>query len=220
MLSPEDHQRIAEAVAAAEAKTSGEIMCVVADRVSDDQEVPMGWAVAAALLAPPLLLAAGLPLESAVALAMHWSSGSILIAWLMAYVVTQAVVFTLVRAIAGLPRVRRVLTGRSAVRARVHQAAHSHFVGALTLVQPGQPAVLIFASESDRQLEILANPVINAAVRPGAWAEVADRAVQTVRDKGLAAGLALAIELCGAELQGAFPDDGAVNSLPDRVVEI
>jgi uncharacterized membrane protein len=113
-----------------------------------------------------------------------------------------------------------VLTGRAAVGARVRQAAQAHFVGALTLVKPGQPAVLIFASEGDRQLEILANPVIDAAVRPGAWTTVADRAVQTVRDKGVAEGLILAVELCGAELQGAFPDDGAEGALPDRVVEI
>lgn len=220
MLSSEDHQRLAAAVAAAEAKTSGEIMCVVADAVSDYRDVPIGWAATAALLVPPVLLAAGLPLESAAAMAMRWTAGSALVGWLAAYVATQAVVFALVRWIVGQPSVRRVLTGRAAVRARVRQAAHAHFVGALTLVKPGQPAVLIFASEGDRQLEILANPVIDAAVRSGAWTTVADRAVQTVRDKGLADGLILAVELCGAELQGAFPDDGAVNALPDRVVEI
>ncbi|MDB5455658.1 MAG: hypothetical protein JWP92_1243, partial [Caulobacter sp.] len=188
--------------------------------VSDYRDVPIGWAVAAALLAPPLLMAAGLPLESVAALAMRWTSGSILTAWLMAYVVAQAVVFALVRWIVGLPAVRRILTGQSAVRSRVRRAALNHFVGALTLVKAGQPAVLIFASEGDRQLEILANPVIDAAVRPGAWAAVADRAVRTVRDKGLANGLVLAIDLCGVELHAAFPSDGGVNALPDRVVEI
>jgi putative membrane protein len=220
MLNPQDHQRIADAVSAAEAKTSGEIMCVVADTVSDYQDVPIGWAVAAALLVPPVLLAAGLPLESVAAAAMRWASGSVLTAWLIAYVTAQAVVFGIVRWIVGLPAVRRRLTGRAAVRARVRRAAHSHFVGALTLVKADQPAVLIFASEGDRQLEILANPVIDAAVRPGAWAAVADRAVQTVRDKGLADGLVLAIELCGAELHTAFPDDGAGNALPNRAAEI
>lgn len=221
MLNADDHRRIADAVAAAEAKTSGEILCVVTDTVSDYREVPIGWAVAAALLAPPLLMAAGLRLESVTALAMGPVAGPTQTAGLVAaYVVVQAVVFALVRWIVGRPAVRRALTPRSAVRARVRRAALNHFVGALTLVKAGQPAVLIFAAEDDRQLEILANPVIDAAVGEGVWAAAADDAVRTIRDKGLADGLVRAIELCGNELQAAFPDDGGVNALPDRVAEV
>jgi len=53
MLSQNDHNRIAEAITAAESKSSGEIFCVLAHEVSRYREVPLVWASVVALVLPP-----------------------------------------------------------------------------------------------------------------------------------------------------------------------
>ena len=60
MFTDNDHKRIADAITAAESKTSGEIFCVLAHEVSRYREVPLAWASLAALLLPPLAVLAGL----------------------------------------------------------------------------------------------------------------------------------------------------------------
>ena len=59
MLSHADHDRIAAAVAEAEGKSSGEILCVLQHKVSDYREVPLAWAAGCALIIPALLAAFG-----------------------------------------------------------------------------------------------------------------------------------------------------------------
>ncbi|HLI65757.1 MAG TPA: TPM domain-containing protein, partial [Caulobacteraceae bacterium] len=60
MLTPEDHTRVHAAIAAAEAKTAGELFCIVARESASYREVPLAWAAIAAFALPPLVLLAGL----------------------------------------------------------------------------------------------------------------------------------------------------------------
>src|SRR5262245_66528161 len=62
MISDNDKARIADAIRAAEAKTSGEIFCVLAQQSSYYTLVPVAWAAALALLVPlPLIYFTFLP---------------------------------------------------------------------------------------------------------------------------------------------------------------
>ena len=56
MISETDKARVSEAIRAAEAKTSGEIFCIVAHRSSDYRYVPIAWAAALALIVPMPLI--------------------------------------------------------------------------------------------------------------------------------------------------------------------
>ena len=56
MISQADRERIADAICAAEAKTSGEIFCVIARHASDYRLVPLAWAAAVALAVPAPLI--------------------------------------------------------------------------------------------------------------------------------------------------------------------
>ena len=56
MISQLDRERIAEAIRVAEAKTSGEIFCVIARHASDYRLVPLAWAAAVALVVPAPLI--------------------------------------------------------------------------------------------------------------------------------------------------------------------
>ncbi len=56
MISQADKDRIGDAISAAEAKTSGEIFCVIARHSSDYRLVPVAWAAAVALAVPAPLI--------------------------------------------------------------------------------------------------------------------------------------------------------------------
>src|SRR6195256_2666053 len=56
MISEADKARVADAIRAAETKTSGEIFCVVAQHASDYRLVPLAWAALAALIVPAPLI--------------------------------------------------------------------------------------------------------------------------------------------------------------------
>src|SRR2546428_14068956 len=53
MISQADKERIADAIRAAETKTSGEIFCVIARHASDYRLGPLARAAAVALAVPP-----------------------------------------------------------------------------------------------------------------------------------------------------------------------
>lgn len=56
MLNDNDRKRIAEAVTEAEAGTTGEVTCVLTERVSNYREVPLAWAALVSLCLPPVLV--------------------------------------------------------------------------------------------------------------------------------------------------------------------
>ncbi|HTI68177.1 MAG TPA: TPM domain-containing protein [Caulobacteraceae bacterium] len=223
MLSEADRALIAAATVKAESETSGEIACVVTEEVSAYREIPLAAGAGVALLGPPLAVALGLRLEAFTAPFAGWtaahgpaSAGPIL----TVYAVVQVMLFALAVALASVPAVRRALTPRGLKQRRVRRAALQHFAGARQHLAPGQTMVLIFASLGDRQMEIVADEAIHAKVGQGAWDEAVAQALATMRTSGAAAGLAKAVEVCGATLAAHFPDDGGGNAFPDRVLEL
>jgi putative membrane protein len=81
--------------------------------------------------------------------------------------------------------------------------------------------VVIFASEADRRVELLADDAIHAAVGDVAW-NAAVKAVQDgMRRRDPAAGFVKAIQICGDALAEHFPSTGPhVNTLSDRLLEL
>jgi putative membrane protein len=136
------------------------------------------------------------------------------------YAVVQAILFAAVALLACIPAVRRTLTPRALKQRRVRRAALQHFAGARLHLRPGRPMVLIFASLADRQMEIIADEAIDAAVADGVWDETVAQALAEIRMHGPGAGLAKAVALCGATLARHFPDDGGANAFPDRALEL
>ena len=230
MLSPHDHQRVAAAVAKADAATDGEIVCVLAREVSNYREVPLGFAAAAALIVPPILLLLRVPAH-AFTLAAPWTGpGSWTIgvdippepaALIGAYALTQVIVFAVVAALVAIPPIRRALTPEPLRRHRVHKAALQQFLATGLHASSTRTGVVIFAAMDDRRVELLADDLVHEAVGEKAW-QGAIAAVQHGMKRGeAAAGLIRAVELCGSALSQHFPltaDHAGV--LGDGVVEI
>jgi putative membrane protein len=225
-LTDTDRDRIAQAVAAAEAKTSGEIVVVVARQVSTYPEVPLAWAAAVALLVPPLAVALGArPLAVSGALG-QWVTGhvaaldAVVAGAIGAYALIQAGLFAIAWLVFCIPAVRRVLTPGFVKAARVRQAALAQYVATGLPARDEATGVVIFASLDDHRVEVVAEPLIDEKCGKDAWDQAVAAVVAGMKSGQPGDGFARAVEICGEVLARHFPDDGGPNQVPDRPVEI
>ena len=204
MISDADKARIADAIRAAETKTSGEIFCVLAQNAGAYRLVPIAWAAALALIVP-------LPLV----MLTEWEAVTI-------YVI-QLIAFTLAGIGLSRPALRFLVVPRRMKRERAHGAALRQFLAQGMHKTEGRTGVLIFAAVAERYVEIIADGGINAKVTQEVWDQAVASLIAAIKDGRPADGFVAAIEQCGAVLAAHFPlPPGSVNAdeIADKLVEI
>ncbi|CAN7163060.1 TPM domain-containing protein [Brevundimonas sp. LjRoot202] len=226
-LTTEAHDRIATAIAAAEAHTSGEIFCVLARRVSSYHDVSLAWAAAAALILPLALIPLGFEPAWIPGFADGWEAAHLaardvsLGQALGAYALVQAVVFLTVYLLTRAPAVTRWVTPRAVRRARVRDAAVQQFLAHGLHVTEARTGVLIFAALSDHQVEVVADKGIHAKVDQAVWGNAAEALSQGLKRDDPAGGFEAAVRLCGDVLATHFPPGSDnPNEVVDRLVVI
>ena len=224
MLSKADHEAIAEAVGKAEQGTSGEILCVLARRVSNYRETPLAWGVAAALLLPPIGLALGIRVE--LGADQDWTGGLIgtnqaVGLALSAYAIAQVVIFAVVSTLVAVLRpLKLVLTPAVIKHRRVRQAARAQLAAARLLGSEIGASVVIYACLEDRTVVVAGDEKIHAKVQDDVWIS-AVKAVQAGVARGEpASGFVDAVELCGVLMARHFPPDGAPHRLANDILEV
>jgi putative membrane protein len=198
-ISEPDRKRISVAIRAAEERTSGEIVCVLAQTSSE----------ATAL---PVLLAA------VVALALPW----LLVAWtemtVQRILLLQITVFLALLMILCVPRVRVALMPRRARRAVAHRVAMEQFTIRGIARTKDRSGVLIFVSLAERYVRIIADDGISARVPQSEWQAVVDALVVHMRGGRIGDGFITAIDICGSKLAEHFPrNEASRHELPDRI---
>lgn len=226
-LTTEAHDRIATAIAAAEARTSGEIFCVLARRVSSYHDVSLAWAAAAALILPLALIPLGFEPAWIPGFADGWEAAHLaardvsLGQALGAYALVQAVVFLTVYLLTRAPAVTRWVTPRAVRRARVRDAAVQQFLAHGLHVTEARTGVLIFAALSDHQVEVVADKGIHSKVDQAVWGDAAEALSQGLKRDDPAGGFEAAVRLCGDVLATHFPPGSDnPNEVVDRLVVI
>jgi len=227
MLNAEGRAAVEAAVRAAEAGTRGEIYCVLAAESSDYREVPLAWAAGAALLGPALLLLFGVRVTAPEAL-QGWTAAQVGAAAeaaahnaLLGAVLLQGFLFVAVLLLAMIAPVRRLLTPRGLKRHRVRQHAQELFVAKGLHGTRERTGVLIFVSQAEHMVELVADDGIDAKVEQSVWDEAVAVLVKGVKRGAPAEGFVAAIERCGAVLAEHFPaTDDNPNELPDSLVMI
>jgi len=210
-LTPDVQVRIADAIRAAEARTSGEIFCVMARRVSAYRDISLGWAAAAALILPLGLIPLGLDPAWVPGLGSGWeaahlaSSDVVVSQALGAYALIQATVFLIVFLLTSIPGVSRFVTPRAVRRARVRKAALQQFLAHGLHVTEARTGVLIFAALGDHQVEVVADKGIHSKVDQSVWGDAVAVLAKGLRQDDPAGGFVAAIGLCGAVLAEHFP---------------
>jgi putative membrane protein len=225
-LSPDDLALIESAIREAEARTTGEIYCVVAEESADYGETPLAWAAGVALLGPALLLLGGVRV-SVPDLFGGWTAAQVGATAeraarqaLQGAIFLQALLFVATLLLAAIRPVRRALTPRPFKREQVRRRAAEQFLAKNLQATRERTGVLIYVSFAERMAELIADEGIATQVDPSVWDRAMAALVQGLRRGQPGAGLAAAVGLCGEVLAERFParPDDNPNELPDKVV--
>jgi len=198
-MPPQDRERISTAIHAAEARTSGEIVCVLAQTSCDATALPILIAAVVALALPWLLVAfTALPVNRILLL--------------------QIAVFVGLAVLLCLPRLRVALVPRSVRRAVAHRAAMEQFSMRGIARKKDRTGILIFVSLAEHYARIIADQGIAARVPQSEWQGAIDALIAHMSGGRIADGFIAAIETCGTVLETHFPrTETSRDELPDRI---
>jgi putative membrane protein len=201
-ISAQERGRIANAIRSAEARTSGEIVCVLARSSSHATALPVLLAAAIALALPWLLVACtALTVERILLL--------------------QVAVFLALLLLLSVPRVRAALMPRKTRRAIAHRAAMEQFAMRGIAHKKDRSGILIFVSLAERYARIIADDGIAARVPQAEWQAAVDALIAHMRDGRISDGFVTAVDLCGEKLATHFPRTATgSDELPDRIYVI
>lgn len=198
-VSEQDRERISEAIHAAERKTSGEIVCVLAHSSSDVTALPIFIASLIALALPWLLV-------EFTAMPVH------------RILVLQTFVFFALAILLCLPRVRVALVPRAARRAAAHRAAVEQFTIRGIARKKDRTGILIFVSLAEHYARIIADEGIAGRVKQSEWQAAVDALVAHMKNGRIVDGFISAIEACEKVLTTHFPrTETSRDELPDRI---
>ena len=212
-LTPEDLAAIEAAVRAAEAGTTGEIYCVVAEESSDYHGTPLAWGAGVALLAPALLLLAGIQVTAPdIGQFGGWTADQVedvgeatARAALIGTLLLQAALFVATLLIVAIEPIRRALTPRGMKRDRVRQRAEEQFLAKNLHATRERTGVLIYVSFAERMAELIADEGIDAQVHRDTWDQALGELTAGLRRGAAAEGFVAAIRRCGGVLAEKFP---------------
>ena len=222
ILTEADCALVATAVGRAEAGGDGEIVTVVSRSADTYRDVVLAWSALVGALALLALNVAphfylGL-VDRVLGIWGHdWTAREIF--GLALFV--ASVKFAGMALILQWRPLRRALTPRAVVAARVRARAAAAFRLAAQGRTRGATGILIYLSIEERRAEILADTAIAAKVSPEVWGDAMHAMLAEIRAGHIAGGMAAAVDQVGKVLAEHFPRaDKPSNELPDGPIEL
>jgi putative membrane protein len=199
ILSEAEKSRVSAAIKTAEAKTSGEIVCVLARASSNYMSFTTAWAALISIIAPWFLIAL-----------TNLSVERIFLA--------QIVIFVVLFLALSESAVQRVLIPRAIQRAAAHRAAMEQFMIRGMARKKNRASILIFASLAEHYARIVADDGLAAKVDRSVWQDAIQALLDHAGEGDIAEGFVIAVEKCGLVLAVHFPPEpGQEHQLPDRI---
>jgi putative membrane protein len=221
-LSDGDRKQISAAIAAAEAKSNGEIVAVATPISDAYHDVGLHWALV------PLFAVLAWAAWRPTALVWWynflfggWSPDPTLSQLLTLLMVFAALKFTVALLILKWMPLRLALTPPATKHRRVRRRAVTVFKAAAERRTAGRTGILIYLSMGERRAEIVADEAILKITDEHTWGEAMTALIAEVREGRPAEGIVAAIECVGAVLAEHFPrtaDD--TNEIPDKLIEL
>ena len=221
-LSDADHDKVSAAIAAAEAKSNGEIVAVATPISDAYHDVALHWALIP--LFAVLAWAAWRPT------ALIWWYDFLFGGWspdptqsqlLTLLMFFAALKFTIALLILKWMPLRLLLTPPATKHRRVRRRAIAIFQAAAAGRTAGKTGILIYLSLAERRAEIVADEAIHKLTDEHTWGEAMHALIADVREGRPGDGIVAAIERVGTVLAEHFPrsaDDN--NEIPDKLIEL
>ena len=200
LVNGPDAERVAAAITAAERKTSGEIVAMIAAESSSYRHAAILWAAIAALALPwPLIYWTWVPVQQ--------------------IYLAQLIAFAGLTALFLWRPIRFALVPAATKRLRAHRRAVEQFLAQNLHTTPERTGVLIFVSVAERDAEVMADEAIHRKVGDEAWQGIVDALTRAIGEGRAADGFVAAIEAVGALLAQHFPP-GTHNpdALPNHLI--
>jgi putative membrane protein len=202
-LNESEKEQLRKAIRAAEARTRGEIVTVIARTSGDYFYYPTLWAALIAIVSPTLLLA--LPIGFGA----------------LGIVEMQLVVFGVLALLLRWPLIKMRIVPQAVQRLHASRRAREQFHAQNLHRTREQSGILLFVSVAEHYVEIIADAGIHARVPEGSWHAVVNAFTARVKARQIADGFVEAVTTIGGHLAEHFPSQGAnPNELPDHLIEL
>ena len=200
LLSETEITQVSEAIAEVERHTDAELVTVLARQADEYYYIPSLWAALIALLSPGVVLLTPFWLEVAEVL------------------MVQLVVFFVCALILRIPPVLRRIIPASVKQWRASNLARRMFLENNLHHTDGETGVLIFVSEAEHYVEIIADRGINNLVSADAWQHIVDDMTQALATGKVVQGFLGAVQGCGELLTEHVPATHSRNELPNHMI--
>ncbi|HWA41563.1 MAG TPA: TPM domain-containing protein [Hypericibacter adhaerens] len=203
LLSQADRDRIERAIREVEARTSGELVTVVAAQSDHYLFISLLYAAAGAFTIAPVLWALDVTAN-----------------FLSLYVIQIAAFLLLLLLLRWRPALM-ALVPDSLQRLHAERLAREQFVNLGLADTPERGGILLFVSMAERYVEVIADRGIHERVSVGIWSKAVAAFAEPVKQGRIAEGYLAAIEILGNQLVRQMPaDPDNPNRFPDVLIEL
>lgn len=201
-LNDTEKSQLRAAIRQAEAKTTGEIVTVIAQTSDDYFYYPTLWSALLAILSPLLSMT----------LAVSFAP--------LGIVELQLLVFVLLALLFRWRPLKMRLVPRAVKQQYCARRAREQFLAQNLHTTRERTGVLLYVSVDERHVELLADAGIHARVPVGTWDEVVNKLTSQVKAGQVSTGFIEAVSAVGAQLAAHFPAAENPNELSDHLVEL
>jgi putative membrane protein len=220
-LSAEDHAKVSAAIAAAEAKSDGEIIAIAADQSDAYHDVGLHYAVLVLFLVLAFFAIWPHQLELWWTRLMGWTAEPSLRQLLTLLLGFALLKFLTVLFILKWRPLRMLLTPGSTKTRRVRRRAVMLFKTGAERRTIGRTGILIYLSMAEHRAEIVGDEAITAVTTPETWGEAMAALIKDVKDGRPGDGIVAAVGLIGEVLATHFPKTSEdSNEIPDKLIEL
>lgn len=202
ILQEQELQAISDAITDVERHTDAELVTVLARQADDYRYIPTLWAAVLALLAPGVVWLSGVWLET------------------LDILLVQLLVFIVLAIVLRVPFIMFRIIPASVRYWRASNLARRQFLDNNLHHTRQECGVLIFVSEAEHYVEILADRGIDQHVSAEQWQLIVDAFVVSIKQGNTQQGFIDCINACGKLLAEYVPATGEKNELPNHLVVI
>jgi len=220
-LNAEDHGLVSRAIAAAEAKSDGEIVAIAAEESDAYHDVGLHYAVLVLFLTLAFFAACPTCLEALHEQFNGWSAEPGLRELLTLLLLMALAKFLAVLFLLKWRPLRLALTPGATKTRRVRRRAILLFKAGAERRTVGRTGILIYLSLGEHRAEIVADEAITSVTTPETWGEAMAALLIEVKAGRPGEGIAAAVALIGEVLATHFPKSGEdTNEIPDKLIEL
>ena len=200
ILNEAQQKEISSAIAEVEKNTDAELVTVLAKRADNYYYIPTLWAAVIALLVPILIKFTPLWLTGDELLLMQWT------------------VFIVLAIVFHIPFIMMKLVPKKVRYWRASNLARRQFMENNLHHTKNSMGVLIFVSEAEHYVEIIADQGISQHVSNDEWLTIVNAFVGNVKAGQTKEGFLNCINSCGALLKQHAPASEEKNELPNHLI--